>query len=174
MLDEAIEYLKSLQLQVQVQKTHYTLAYEHQHIIKSELYKLIVTGVSDNVDGKRHGTDDVSRCPTIHVKHGYGSGSSFYALYTWSSPITTSSICQSVYSFDFNSIPETTVLISSLECGELSESDSECPSSRNICPVPWLASHAITYSGVWLSYMLISCASVSLFGEITSMISCRQ
>ncbi|KAI3742429.1 hypothetical protein L1987_60111 [Smallanthus sonchifolius] len=49
MLDEAIEYLKSLQMQVQVYDVH----------------------------GMQHGSYDVPRCPTIHAANGYGYGDEY-------------------------------------------------------------------------------------------------
>lgn len=88
--------------------------------IRSDLFIFIVTPASDNVDGKWHGTDDVSCHPTIHVTHGYGSGSCFYALHAWSSPIAKSPIYQSVYSLGFDGTPDTTVPIYGLECIQLS------------------------------------------------------
>ncbi|KAF4378145.1 hypothetical protein F8388_009059 [Cannabis sativa] len=83
MLDEAIEYLKSLQLQVQT-----------CNII-----------LQDDVNGLRHGPDDVSRNATIHATngngnrngHGHGNGNgiepTYYALskcVSWFTNVSTS------------------------------------------------------------------------------------
>jgi len=68
-LDETIEYLKSLQMQVQVRS--YTFLDLHDpiwdHLLVPRLRKEYV---SDHVDDFWDGTDDVSWCSSIHVTNG--------------------------------------------------------------------------------------------------------
>jgi hypothetical protein len=69
-LDETIEYLKSLQIQVQVRSYSFLNYHDPCEIICWYQLRIRNEYVSDHVDDFWDGTDDVSWCSPIHVTNG--------------------------------------------------------------------------------------------------------